>query len=361
MGASNPAVVTVAALHKPGRASDISPIAQYEAYRQAVSDELKAAFAGRQGMLYGMLRYHLGWNDEHGQPLDVPMALHLPGALALAVCEGLSGDYAAALPAAAGVELVHNFTLVHGEVQAGRLEAQDRPSIWWVWGPAQAINAGDGLHALGRVVVMKLSQRGVPPERTLKAVETLDRACLDLCEGQYLDLTFRDQLMVTTNDYLGMVRKKTGGLASCAAYLGALAAGESESGCAGFGEVGARLGMAWQIMRDVQDLWGERGDGMTSSNIVNKKKSLPLIHALESATPAEKRELGNVYMKRVLEPEDTARVTAILDGAGSRGFATGQAEELVGEALNELGAGDAGRERWAVMEEVAQAILAGQF
>jgi geranylgeranyl diphosphate synthase type I len=140
--------------------------------------------------------------------------LRFQPALALLVCEALGGDFHPALPVAAAVELVYNFTLVHGEVQAGRVDAQDRPSIWWVWGPAQAINAGDGLHALGRAAIMRLSQRNVPADRVLKAVETLDRACLALCEGQFQDLTFRDQLMVTTHDYYDMIQRKSGALAA---------------------------------------------------------------------------------------------------------------------------------------------------
>ena len=171
--------------------------------------------------------------------------------------------------------------------------------------------------------------------------------------------------MVTTNEYLGMVAKKAGALTNCAAYMGALAAGEPEESCVRFAGVGEHLGSAWQIMQDIRDLWGERGDGMTSSNIVNKKKSLPLIHALETAGTSEKRELGNIYMKRVLEPEDAARVTGILDGAGSRDFAVARAEELVETALDELKAAGAGPEGSppipGAIDGVAKAILAGQF
>ena len=323
----------------------------YETYREALNGELTATFSGRQGFLYDLLRYHLGWTDEHGQPSGGVPPIHLPGVLALTACRAVSGDFTPALPVAAGVELVHNFTLVHGEVQAGRLDSQDKPSIWWVWGPAQAINAGDGLHALGRVAVMKLAERGVAAAEALNAVLQLDRACLTLCEGQFLDLTFRDQLMVTTGDYIGMVAKKTGALASCAAQLGAMAGGANEDEAAHFGRAGECIGIARQIVQDIEDSWGRGGDGMTPSNIVNKKKSLPLIHAMDTASPGEKRQLGGIYTKRVLEPEDVAAVTAILDSAGSRDFATAMAAGLVEEAIGELavlhripGAGDAFRE-----------------
>ena len=255
---------------------------------------------------------------------------------ALFCCEALSGDFRTALPAAAAIELVHNFTLVHGDVQAGTPDAQDRPNIWWVWGPAQAINAGDGLHALGRASLMRLAQRGVSAERVLQAVETLDRACLMLCEGQYLDLTFQDQLMVTSGAYYEMTRRKAGALPGCSAQLGALAAGADDAVCSRFQEMGCKLGMARQVTRDIGDLWGQRGDGVTVSNVLNKKKSLPLIYALENSSTSTKRELGAIYMKRGLEPQDVTGIITILDQINARQYAESKARELVEEGLGKL-------------------------
>ncbi len=303
-------------------------IARYAEYQQAVEQELRDVFDGRGGFLYNLLRYHLGWVDQHGSPQHGGPTLHFQGAVALAACEALGADFRQALPAAAGVELVHNFTLVHGEVQIGRAESVDRPGIWWVWGPAQAINAGDGLHALGRTTIMRLSQRGTSPERVLRAVRSLDQACLLLCEGQYMDLEFQDQMMVAESAYMNMVNRKAGALAGCAAESGALAAGADDAQCAALHGLGVKLGAAWQIARDIGDLWGERGDGITASNIITKKKSLPIIHALEHGNLAAKRELGTIYMKRVMEPEDASRLVAILDETGARAAAEGRARHL---------------------------------
>ena len=218
----------------------------------------------------------------------------------MASCEALGSDFGKALPAAAGVELVHHFTLVHGEVQAGRAEDADRPSIWWVWGPSQAINAGDGLHALGRAAMMRMAGKVTPADRVLRAVKSLDTACLRLCEGQYMDLEFQELLMVTNSAYMEMVNRKSGALTGCAAESGALAAGASSQQCDVLQGLGVNLGTAWQISRDIGQLWGEQGDGLTASNVISKKKSLPLIHALEHGTISARRELGSIYMKRVL-------------------------------------------------------------
>jgi len=301
-----------------------------------VEGELRSVFESREGFLYDVLRYHLGWVDEQGQPQSGSAPLTFQSAVALATCHALGGNYADALPVAASVDLIYNFTLVHGDVQAGRAENPERPSIWWVWGPAQAINAGDGLHSLGRTTMMRLAQKNVPSDRVLRAVRSLDLACLALCEGQYMDLEFQDQMLVSTSSYLDMIGRKAGALASCAAEAGALVSGASDEVCTKMAEMGKNIGMAWQIARDIEDLWGVRGDGMTPSNVLNKKKSLPLILTLETAEVGVKRELGSVYMKRVLEPDDVAKMISILDNTDARKVSQEKAQELVDQALSGL-------------------------
>jgi len=301
----------------------------------------------------------MGWTDQQGQPTDTPRPLYFPTILALVSCQALSGDFRAALPAAAGVDLVHNFTLVHGDVQSARPDAQDRPSIWWVWGPAQAINAGDGLHALGRTTIMRLAQRGIPAERVLHAVESLDRACLALCEGQYMDLEFQERMVVTSTAYFDMISRKTGALTGSSAEGGALAAGTDEPVWLKFREMGIKMGMAWQVSQDIVDLWGGAGDGMTASNVLNKKKSLPLIHALENSSLAAKRELGGIYMKRVLEPEDVSKLVQILNEAGSKVFAEAKASELMNQAIEALEGADLADQGLENLKNLGQRVLEG--
>ena len=98
---------------------------------------MREVFTDRKGFLFDMLCYHLGWIDQQGQHIESQLPLCFQPALPLAVCQAISGDMDPALPAAAAVEMVRNFTLIHGEVQSARTESQDRPSVWWVWGPAQ--------------------------------------------------------------------------------------------------------------------------------------------------------------------------------------------------------------------------------
>ena len=313
-----------------------------EVWQSALEAELRDCFAGRQGFLYNLLRYHLGWVDREGQPEPETPRQSFHSLLALAAGEAVSGDYAPALPAAAAVELVYNFVLVHNEVQAGRVNPGDRPSLWWVWGPAQAINAGDGLHAMGRAAMLRLSDQGLAAERVLDAIALLDEACLTLCEGQYMDLQFQERLLVTIPEYRDMIGRKTGALTGCAAATGALSAAAAPALVDQFREWGRNLGMAWQITRDIADFWGEQGDGMTASNALNKKKSLPLLYTLEKGSTAAKRELGSIYTKRVLESPDIARVVAIMEEVDARSYAETAARELAAQGWAELDADGAG-------------------
>lgn len=307
---------------------------KYDTFRASVDAELRSVFDARQGMIYDLLRYHLGWVDERGNPSASSLTpLHHCGVLTLASSQAACGDHSGAIPAAAAVELAYNFFLVHNDVQAGRIDQDSqRPSIWWVWGPSQAINAGDGLHALARSVLMRLSDAGAEAETVLDALHTLDRACLTLCEGQYMDLTYQDQLMVSEADYMDMVGRKSGALTAAAARLGGMAAGSPPDAVDALGQWGEKVGMARQISDDIADLWGASGDGYTPANVLNKKKSLPLIHALNNSTTAAKRELGGIYMKRVLSPGDTPRVVEILAEAGSRDYADQAVARLLSEA-----------------------------
>ena len=339
------------------RGCSISSPNPLETYRQGVERELRECFSTREGFLYNLLRYHLGWVDQQGQPEGNVPRESFHSLVAPAVCEALTGEFGPSLPVAAAVELLHNFSLVHSDVQAGRVDAGARPSIWWVWGPAQAINAGDGFHAMARVAVMRLLDQGVPADQVLLTAELLDRSCLAMCEGQFADLGFQDRMLVTTAEYNDMIANKAGALTGAAAAGAALAAGADETGQARFRESGVKLGMAWQITRDIGDFWGQQGDGVTASNVLNKKKSLPLIYALENCGTAAKREIGSAYMKRVLEPTDLSRVIEIMDEAGARTHSEQRAASLVKEALAILESESIAEERRVGLTALAERAI----
>ena len=172
-----------------------------------------------------------------------------------------------------------------------------------------------------------------------------------------MELDFQDRQLVTEEAYYQMSSLRSGSLTGCSAELGALAAGAGESEHLAFYEMGRLLGMARQITRDVEDTWGPNADGITPSNAINKKKSLPLIHAMETAPVPAKRQLASIYVKRTLDTEDLSKIIEILDQAGSREFAESKAREMADQAMVVLD-GFASETR-STMEDLAHWALDG--
>ncbi len=279
-------------------------------HAEAVEAALRAAIQTRTDQLYRMMEYQLGWVDEQGSSLSV--APERPRAtLCLGVCEALSGDMAASMASAAAVELVHEFTRVHEDIQSGSPEQGGRPSGWWLWGPAQAINVGDALHMVARLTL--LHAEGADPNRVLDAAMVMDAAALDLFEGQQQDLSLQLQPTATPQAYLAMAERQTGAVLGCAAQLGALAAGADEAAQAACRSAGRSLGVALRLQDDIWELWSEAEGAGT---VV--RRSFPVVLAIESAPVAVKREIGTLLMARTHGPKDAARLAELLEEAGAR-------------------------------------------
>ena len=305
-----------------------------------VEAELRDFLAPRQMPLYRMMAYHLGWEDERGDTHHPITRVRDHGAACLTACYAVGGDIETALPAAASVELVNGFCEVHDDVQGGIPQRHGRDAVWWAWGPAQAINAGDGMHALARMALFRLQERGVSPSTTFRAVQLLDEAGLELCEGRFQDLEAQERIDLSVDAYIEMASKKTGALYSCALKVGALVASANEEAIESMGVCGTKMGLAVQIHDDLRELWGEGdGDGTPSPEVLNKKKLLPVAYAVEKATIREKRRLGDLYFKRVLEPEDVASVRQVLEELGAREYCEEQVQRYRAEAEQAATAG----------------------
>ena len=289
-------------------------------YGPALEQELRTSMEGPDGLLQNMLLYQLGGVDESGTPMSSLSVECLHPYLCLLACESLGGEFSPALIPAAAVELVHQYAMMHEDVQAGSPNRGHRPTVWWIWGPGQAINAGDGMHAMARLTLMRMHGQGTPVERVLKAMELLDRSSLSLCEGQHMDLVFQERLDPSVDFYERMVERKSGALMACAMGLGALSATEDEAVVTALRECGKQIGIAWQMGQDIQDLTPSSGQDGPSDNLLNKKKLLPIVRTLEAGEPSLKRELGTMYFKRILDPDDVNRIVEILDEASAMEF-----------------------------------------
>lgn len=282
--------------------------------QETVEAALQATVQVRQDPLYRMMEYQMGWVDEGGSPVS-PSLMRAYPALCLGICEALGGKIETAMPAAVAVELLYQFTRVHDDIQEGTPGHGPRPSVWWVWGPAQAINAGDALHVLARLSLFNMSSQGVSTDQVLAATKVMDAASLDLFEGQHQDLQIQGQVAVSQGSYLEMAERRAGALTGCAAQLGALIAEAGESIQKHCKDAGRKLGLALHLQHDINELWNAATSG---SPVTIVRKSLPVVYAIETAPVSVKREIGTLFATRVVDPKTLPRLAELLDGAGAR-------------------------------------------
>ncbi|MBI2958353.1 MAG: polyprenyl synthetase family protein [Chloroflexi bacterium] len=312
----------------------------FDKYHACIEAELRASLDASSLPLYDMLRYHLGWLDVHGRPETRHRGKLLRSTLCLSANKACGGDPGDAVPAAAAVELVHNFSLIHDDVQDGSEYRRHQPAVWKVWGVAQAITAGDTMYALAHLEIPRLSCRGVAGSRVLASAEALGQACRSLCEGQYLDVLYERRSRVTMAEYMRMVSGKTGALMGAAARIGALVATEDQTLVECLASFGEHLGIAYQVLDDMIGIWEEVGRTGKSryEDILKRKKTLPVIYGLTQAAAPASTELAAVYSKDEMSLEDAERVAELLERAGARDHASRVVEQHRKLAVQELAA-----------------------
>ncbi|MFN8482029.1 MAG: polyprenyl synthetase family protein [Anaerolineae bacterium] len=288
--------------------------------------------------LYGMLHYHLGWADQNLAPIAGRTGKRLRPAFCLLACDAVGGDWRQALPAAVGLELTHNFSLIHDDIEDGDRERHGRATVWTVWGEAQAINAGDALFVLARQALGGLAEHGVAPDVTLAVLRSYDAACLAITEGQFLDMQFEERLDVTEAEYLRMVGGKTAALLSACTRIGAQVAGADAALVEGMASFGRLVGLAFQMTDDILGIWGDaaRTGKAAANDIRRRKKSLPIAFALETARGSAADRLRAIFGQGEVSEDDVAGVLAILDDLGARAHTQRLADEYLRQALAEL-------------------------
>jgi geranylgeranyl diphosphate synthase type I len=230
-----------------------------------------------------------------------------------------------------------------------------------LWGSAHGINVGDGLFVLARLGAHRLTGLGVPPGRQLAVLRALDRACLSLCEGQFLDMSFGERLDVSLEQYLRMIRLKTGALLLAAAEIGAIVAGAEQPVIDHMAAFGENLGVAFQIQDDILGTWGEEcvtGKSATT-DVRDKKKTLPLTYAL--AQPEEKGISGPLRallrQPGTLAANEIEAVIELLGRSGAREYAELSAREHYALAISHLEQAGKSHPARSLLQELGASLL----
>jgi len=283
--------------------------------------------------MYEQIRYHLGYTDRDARP-----GKRLRPLLGLLTYASLSPDWERALPGAAAVELGHNFSLVHDDIEDGDAERRGRPTLWVRDGIPQAINTGDALFTISRVALHHLTALGFSDTKVLRLMKLYDETCLRLCEGQFIDIAASARTeMQSVEHYFEMIGRKTAALISGSVESGAILASDDEEVILRFRNFGWALGLAFQINDDLLGIWGDEATtGKEASDLARHKKTLPVLHAMEQATPADRDVLASLYADEDPGAGIVAAGLQVLERTGSREYTRMKAQEWRARAISEI-------------------------
>ncbi len=333
---------------------------------EAVEKELKRQVARldqpRIQTFHQMLTYHMGWTGESAGSLATGKRIRpLLTLLAVVSCinvdwgkgGGSSINWLHAVSSAAAIELIHNFSLVHDDIQDNSNMRRGRQTVWAKWGAPMAINVGDALFVIANQAILDLAEY-YPAEIVVKAASILNENCLALTRGQYLDMAYEARKDLGMEDYWPMIGGKTSALLSSCTHIGSLLGYANEAKQEVYRLFGYHLGLAFQVQDDILGIWGDETvtGKSTASDLVEGKNSLPVLYGLEkNGKFAERWRQGPITVNNVM------KVSAMLEDEGAREYAEKISEVETQKALDYLKQADPRGEAGDTMLGLANTLL----
>jgi geranylgeranyl diphosphate synthase, type I len=301
-----------------------------ETARDLVGPAIAAAVATLSPDVRAVAAYHLGLADADGTPsAAVPSGKALRPALALLSTRAAGASPEQGVPAAAAVELVHNFSLVHDDIMDGDTERRHKPTAWTVFGVGAAILAGDAMLVLAQDILLE-----GPAPNSLWASRCLSASVQRLIAGQGADLAFERRDDITLEQCRQMAGDKTAALMACACSIGAIYVGAPADLAMGLAGFGAHAGLAFQLTDDLLGIWGapEVTGKPVRADLRARKKSLPVVAALTSGTAAADQLGALLASREPLSEDDLLRAAALVEEAGGRAWAETEADSQLAAA-----------------------------
>ena len=324
--AKNTAANTVGAVPVQTRGATL-PVEITEA-RTLVEPALRRAVDELTPGMRSVSRFHLGWADEQGRETPGGGGKVLRPALTVLAARAVGAEPERAVPAAVAVELVHNFSLLHDDVMDGGVERRHRPTAWKVFGIPAAILAGDAMLTLA----VEVARRGSTRDSADAVIACLDEAVQQLITGQTADIDFERRQDVTLPECLEMVAGKTGALMRCSTAIGAIAVDAPQEAVAELAAFGEHLGMAFQLVDDLLGIWGSPAvtGKPRMTDLASRKKSVPVVAALDSGTDAGERLREMYFEPDVVDDEERlSRMADLVKLAGGLEWTEAEADSRI--------------------------------
>jgi geranylgeranyl diphosphate synthase type I len=282
--------------------------------------------------IYDIHRYYMGWQEIDGTHTDSKGGKRMRPTLAILAADAVGGDLDRAMPIAVALEYVHNFSLIHDDLEDMDRVRHHRPTVWAVWGEPAAIVSGNAMLKIADAAAWKLRTAGVQEHVALEAEAVLTGHYLKMMEGQYLDIFFESVGSITVDQYLDMIERKTGALIEASIYLGGLVApvaGPDREKANALKAIGYEFGRIFQIRDDVLGVWGGEATGKpVGADIKRKKKALPAVHALSTSKGASAKRLKEIFQTEGdLDEEDVHVVLEVMEKLGTEGYCQSMAEQ----------------------------------
>lgn len=323
-------------------------------FRPMLEEALRKRVGNGRLPLYDMLRYQMGWMDEHKGLSSYP-GQRTHGGLALLTAEVMGADPATALPAAVAVEFIRGSLDIQEDLRLGSPGRDHRPALWWTFGHAQGINAGDGMLSLARVTLAEAED--LPAAQRLQALAMLDQACILAFEASYQEIEMARTGNWTADTYRDVLEGEYGAAMGAAAGVGAVVAGALEAQVKAVHAYGSSLGVARRLRLEI-DTFARPGAEDKVMELLDKQRSLPLLYAMGAASADQLRTLQAVAART--EPIDEAKLSqiiAIVETSGALDQTEWLLKQYLRKAIETLGTESAVLE--AVAREMAAADTVG--
>ena len=296
----------------------------FERYLENAIDQLDPTAPTR-----ALIRAHFALDDPAAQ-----RGKRLRPRILLAVAESEGAAAESAFAAAASVELLHNYSLVHDDIEDRDRMRHGRPTLWATYGDAAAITAGDAMCALSYLTLLR--DDGRAPDTVVAMTASLHRAHYELCRGQGLDIGFETALAVSFAEYTAMIDGKTAALFAASCELGALAAGAAPERAAAYARMGRAYGLAFQIRDDILGTWGSPAETgkPAGADIRRRKWSFPVAWALNGPASAARDTVAGVYgVVGAPDDERADAVIAALERMGAHAAADAACDAAIANAV----------------------------